>query len=277
MSYKVDIGVFGGSGFYHFLDDIKEVQIDTPYGSPSDKIAIGTYAGKTVAFLPRHGKNHSLPPHKIPYRANLWAMKALGVKRIIGPCAAGSLQKDVQLGHFVLCDQFVDRTSGRPHTFYDGQVTTHVSAADPYCSQMRDIAYEIGTKQGITLHKTGTMVVIEGPRFSTRAESKWFASMGWSVINMTGYPEGYLARELEMCYVNISLITDYDVGVEGLSEPVSHEEVVKAFNQNNENVKKMILGVIENTPDNFTCTCGNALATAGRPGDSAKTFFPGLI
>lgn len=263
MNYKADIGVFGGSGFYTFLNDVKEVNFDTPYGPTSDKIAIAKIGKYDVAFLPRHGKDHSLPPHMIPYRANLWAMKELGVKRIIGPCAAGSLNKDVAPGHFVLCDQFVDRTKGRIDTFYDGPTTTHVSPAEPYCSQMREIAYKLGTDMGITVHKTGTMVVIQGPRFSTKAESRWFSKMGWSVINMTGYPEAYLARELEMCYVNISLITDYDAGLEGEDiEPVTHEAVVKIFNENNEKVKKMIIGLIENLPEKFDCSCQHALKNA---------------
>lgn len=263
MKYKADIGVFGGSGFCSFLDDVEEIKMETPYGAPSDKIALAKVGSRTVAFLPRHGKEHSLPPHKIPYRANIWAMKELGVKRIIGPCAAGSLKKEAAPGHFVLCDQFVDRTSGRIDTFFDGPITTHVGSAEPYCPQLREIAYEVGTSLGITIHKTGTMVVIQGPRFSTKAESRWFSSNGWSVINMTGYPEAILAREMEMCYVNISLITDYDAGLEGEDfPPVSHEMVVKIFNENNEKVKKMILGVIDRIPDEATCTCQHALTGA---------------
>jgi 5'-methylthioadenosine phosphorylase len=199
----------------------------------------------------------------IPYRANLYAMKKLGVKAIIGPCAAGSLKKEVAPGHFVLCDQFVDRTRGRIDTFFDGPVTTHVSAADPYCPSLREMAFKAGKDLGITMHKTGTMVVIQGPRFSTRAESKWFSSMGWSVINMTGYPEAYLAREMEICYVNISLITDYDVGLEGQDiEPVSHEAVVKIFNENNEKVKSLLLSLIGLIPLDHRCTCHNVLSSA---------------
>lgn len=263
MEHKADIGVFGGSGFYQFIEDVEEIKVDTPYGAPSDLIALARVGERTVAFLPRHGRGHDLPPHMIPYRANLWAMKALGVKRIIGPCAAGSLKKEVMPGHFVLCDQFVDRTKGRMDTFYDGHITTHVSSADPYCSQLRELAFKIGSDLGITMHKTGTMVVIQGPRFSTRAESKWFSSMGWSVINMTGYPEAYLARELEICYVNISLITDYDVGLEGEDiEPVTHEMVVKIFNENNEKLKKLLMRLITEIPDETTCQCQNALANA---------------
>lgn len=277
MKHKADIGVFGGSGFYSFLDNMEEIVVQTPYGATSELIAIGTIEGKPVAFLPRHGKDHSLPPHMIPYRANIWAMKALGVKHLIGPCAAGSLKKEVKPGDFVLCDQFVDRTKGRNDTFYDGPVTTHVSAADPYCPELRELAYKVGTDLGITVHKSGTMVVIQGPRFSTRAESEWFSKMGWSVINMTGYPEAYLASELEMCYVNISLITDYDAGVLGEDAPVSHDAVMKVFNQNVENVKKMIIGLIKVIPEDLTSKCHETLSTA-RLGDyRAKTFMPGII
>ena len=158
---------------------------------------------------------HQFPPHAINYRANLWAMKELGVQRIVGPCAAGSLQTGVKIGDFVVCDQIVDRTRSRPHTFYDGPVTTHISFADPYCTTMRPVIVDRARELGIGVHDGGTMVVIEGPRFSTRAESAWFNSEGWQTINMTGYPECLLARELEICYANVSLITDYDVGRPG--------------------------------------------------------------
>ncbi|MCD4785118.1 MAG: S-methyl-5'-thioadenosine phosphorylase [Candidatus Eremiobacteraeota bacterium] len=277
MKHKADIGVFGGSGFYSFLDNMEEIVVQTPYGPTSDMIAVGTINGRPVAFLPRHGKDHSLPPHRIPYRANIWAMKALGVKHLIGPCAAGSLKKEVKPGDFVLCDQFVDRTKGRIDTFYDGPVTTHVSAADPYCPELRKLAYKVGTDLGITVHESGTMVVIQGPRFSTRAESKWFSKMGWSVINMTGYPEAYLASELEMCYVNISLITDYDVGVLGEEAPVSHDAVMKVFNKNVENVKKMIIGLIKVIPEDLKSKCQDTLSTARLSDYRAKTFMPGII
>lgn len=217
-----------------------------------------------MAFLPRHGKKHQYPPHVINYRANAWAMKSLGVTRIIGPCAAGSLAADVKPGDFVVSDQLVDRTTGRKDTFYDGPVTTHVSFAYPYCPQLRPIAVDLIRKQGIPVHDRGTVVTIQGPRFSTVAESRWFAAAGWQVINMTQYPEAYLARELEMCYVNIALITDYDVGLEGLPgvEPVTHEGVIKVFTENNERVKRVILEMIEAMPAQRTCGCGSALEGA---------------
>ena len=244
---QAEIGVFGGSGFYNFLPDVQEITVDTPYGSPSDKIMIGTVAGKKVAFLPRHGRHHHLPPHKINYRANVCAFKALGITRVISPCAAGSLQKEIAPGHFVVCDQYVDRTSGRVQTFFDGPVTTHVSAADPFSPELRKLAVQAAKECGIKVHEKGTIVVIEGPRFSTRAESQWFRSHGWEVINMTQFPEVHLVKELEMDPVNISLITDYDTGVDGVP-PVSHEEVVKVFNDNNEKLKNLLFKLIELIP-----------------------------
>lgn len=258
---QVEIGVFGGSGFYELLDNPKEHKVNTPFGSPSSPVMVGEIGGRSVAFLPRHGKDHSLPPHVINYRANLWAMKELGAQRIIGPNACGSLQPEVEPGHFVICDQFVDRTSGRKDTFFDGPITTHVSSADPYCPTMRQVAIDTAAEAGITAHSTGTVVVVQGPRFSTRSESRWFASQGWEVINMTQYPECYLARELEICYCNISLITDYDVGMEGV-EPVTNEEVVRVFNENNSKVKDLLYKMIPALPRERDCVCASALEGA---------------
>jgi len=264
MKHSAEIGVFGGSGLYSLLEKPQEVKVDTPYGEPSDLLHLGTLAGRRVAFLPRHGRKHTLPPHMINYRANLWAMKELGVTRVIGPCASGSLKASVRPGHFVVCDQLVDRTNGRKDTFYDGPVTTHVSFAHPYCPQLRPLAVEVIRELGIVVHETGTVVTIQGPRFSTIAESLWYASAGWEVINMTQYPEAYLARELEMCYVNISLITDYDVGLEGDPgvQPVTHEAVIKVFNENNARIKKVIFELIQRAPAQRTCPCGFALTGA---------------
>lgn len=258
-----DIGIFGGSGFYKLLDKAEELVVETPYGAPSDKFVVGTLAGKKVAFLPRHGNQHQHPPHKINFRANVWAMKSLGVSRIISPCAAGSLQKNVMPGHFVVCDQFVDRTSGRTDTYYDGPVATHVSAADPYCPELRKLAISAGQDSGITIHPNGTVVVIQGPRFSTKSESKWFTSMGWEVINMTQYPEVQLARELELCCVNISLITDYDSGLVGHVEPVSHGEVMKVFSENLTKLQSMLVKLLERIPEGrHECRCYKALEGA---------------
>jgi 5'-methylthioadenosine phosphorylase len=247
VSNKAEIGVFGGSGFYNFIDNAEEIKVETPYGSPSATITIGTVSGKRVAFLPRHGRDHSLPPHKINYRANVWAFKALGIQRVICPCAAGSLQKEIKPGDFVFCDQYVDRTNGRADTFFDGPVTTHVSAADPYADGLRKLAVQAAKDCGITYHDGGTIVVIQGPRFSTRSESRWFRNQGWEVINMTQYPEAHLVKELEMDPLNISLITDYDTGVDDVP-PVSHVEVIEVFNKNNVRLRELLFRLIELMP-----------------------------
>ena len=262
---KADVGVFGGSGFYSLMEGpVEQVSVQTPFGSPSDSIAVGRMGDVRVAFLPRHGPHHRLPPHAINYRANLWAMAQLGVTRIIAPTAAGSLQPHIKPGEFVVCDQFVDRTYARQQTFYDGPRVVHISTADPYCPDLRDRAVAVARELGITVHERGTVVVIQGPRFSTRAESQWFSNQGWEVINMTQYPEAVLARELEMCYVNIALITDYDAGLEGQSgiEPVSVSEVVQVMNANNERVRRLIEVLVPRLSGGRTCPCANALQNA---------------
>ncbi len=257
-----DVGVFGGSGFYELLSDVAPRQVRTPYGPPSDEVAIGTYEGVRVAFLARHGRGHRYAPHRINYRANVWAMASLGVTRILGPSAAGSLQSHVKPGDFVICDQFVDRTYGREQTFYDGPPVVHVAAAHPYCPELRALAAGAGSELGITVHERGTVVVIQGPRFSTKSESKWFHDAGWEVINMTQYPEAYLCRELGMAVVNISLITDYDVGVEGHIEAVTVDEVVRVFNANNARLKDLLHALIPSLPTERSCSCGQALQGA---------------
>jgi 5'-methylthioadenosine phosphorylase len=260
---SADVGVFGGSGFYSFLESVQEVELDTPHGPPSAPLALGEVGGRRVAFLPRHGKKHQFPPHRVPYRANVWAMKELGVQRIVGPCAAGSLQPHVKPGHFVVCDQLVDRTWGRPDTFYDGPETTHIGFADPYCPEMREVAVKQGRELGIDLHERGTVVTVQGPRFSTRAESAFFKNQGWEVINMTQYPEAILSRELEMCYLNLSLITDYDVGVEGSDvDAVSHEMVIKVFDENLARLRDLLFQVIPALPKDRACPCATALEGA---------------
>jgi len=258
---SAEIGVFGGSGFYDFLEKTETVEVDTPYGAPSATPVIGEIGERRVAFIPRHGADHRFPPHRIPYLANVWAMKELGVGRVFGPNACGSLQRDVEPGDFVICDQMVDRTRSRPSTFYDGPVTTHISFADPYCDVMRGVAIEKARELEIPMHERGTVVVIEGPRFSTRAESAWFASAGWEVINMTQFPECVLARELELCYANISLITDYDVGVEGVP-PVTNDEVVRVFGENNAKLRHLLFAAIPALPETRDCPCATALEGA---------------
>ncbi len=258
-----EVGVFGGSGFYELIDDIKEVSVETPYGAPSDKIALGKIGDKKVAFMPRHGKQHTLPPHKINYRANIWAMKSIGVSRLISPCAAGSLQKHIEPGHFVICDQFVNKTYGRPDTFYDGPITTHVSPADPYCPELSHVAIQSAKEINIPVHEKGTIVVIQGPRFSTKAESRFYTQMGWEVINMTQYPEAFLAREMELCVTNISLITDYDAGLIGDVDPVSHSEVIKVFTENNQKLKNLLYTIVQKIPaERTSCKCSTVLEHA---------------
>ena len=250
------IGVFGGSGFYKFLDNIEEMRVETPYGAPSDSVFIGNIGEHKVAFMPRHNRHHTIPPHLINYRANVWAMKSLGVQRVISPCAAGSLQKHVEPGDFVICDQFVDWTDGRKTTFFDGPIVTHVSSANPYCTELRRLAIETAGDCDIKLHETGTVVVINGPRFSTKAESKFFTSQGWEVINMTQFPEAYLVKEMDMCPLNISLITDYDAGLVGEVPPVSHAEVMKVFENNNHKLKNLLFKLIERIPaERNECDC----------------------
>jgi 5'-methylthioadenosine phosphorylase len=247
---QADVGVFGGSGFYSFLDDVEEVAIDTPYGATSAPVTIGDVGGRRVAFLPRHGRKHELPPHRIPYRANVWAMRELGVGSIVGPCAAGSLQAHVHPGELVVVDQLVDRTWGRPDTFFDGPEVHHVSFADPYDVVMRSVLVAAARRLELSVHDGGTMVVVQGPRFSTRAESRWFASMGWEVINMTGHPEAVLAAELAVPYAAVALITDYDVGVEGVAglEPVSQEMVFSFFEGNVARVRALLFEAIPFLP-----------------------------
>jgi 5'-methylthioadenosine phosphorylase len=248
MTDRAEIGVFGGSGFYSLLDDVREVKVDTPYGPPSDSFFLASVAGRSVAFLPRHGRTHSIPPHRINYRANVWAMRSLGVKAVIAPCAAGSLQLHVKPGDFVVCDQFVDRTRTRPHTFYDGPIVTHLSSADTYDPTLRALAIRTIRDHGIEVHEKGSMVVIEGPRFSTKAESKWFSDAGWEVIGMTGYPEAWLCRELGMAVVNIALITDYDAGIHEGTEAVDAQSVIEVFAKNADRIKKVVLDLIGRFP-----------------------------
>lgn len=258
---KAELGIFGGSGFYSFLEDVEEIELETPYGATSAPLALGTVSGRTVAFLPRHGRSHELPPHAIPYRANVWAMREAGARRIIGPCASGALDRRLALGEFVVCDQFVDRTTGRADTFYDGPETTHVSAAEPFCPDLRSLLVETAGELGIPVRDGGTVVVIQGPRFSTRAESRWFQATGWDAINMTTYPECHLARELELCYATIAMVTDYDVGVQG-EQTVSAEEVVRVFAENNARLRELLLAVIPKIGPQPEDVCSTALTGA---------------
>ena len=246
---RIDVGIVGGSGFYALLDDALEVPVETPYGRPSAPVVVGEIGGRRVGFVPRHGVRHELPPHEINYRANLWAMQHLGATDVVLPCAAGSLQPHVEPGSFVIADQVVDRTCGRADTYYDGPITTHVSFADPYDEEMRATALASARALGIAVHERGTIVVVQGPRFSTRAESTWFASQGWEVVNMTQYPEVVLARELEMAACNISLITDYDAGPAGeAGAAVSHAAVLEVLEANNDRLRELLFHLVPRLP-----------------------------
>ena len=251
------IGVLGGSGLYRLLDDVRAVDVETPYGPPSDPVVLGEVGARRVAFLPRHGADHRHPPHRIPYRANLWALRSLGVRQVLAPCAVGSLVPDLGPGSLVVCDQLVDRTSGRAQTYYDSGAV-HVPFADPYCPRGRAAVTQAARAAGWPLRDRGTMVVVEGPRFSTRAESQWFAAQGWSVVNMTGHPEAVLARELALCFTTVALVTDLDAGVEG-GGSVTQAEVFRVFRDNTERLRSLLLDVVAALPADRDCACATAL------------------
>ena len=264
---QAPIAIIGGTGFYQFLDESEDVTVDTPYGPTSAPISIAEVAGRPVAFLPRHGRNHDYLPAEVPYRANLWALKELGVRQVIAFNTVGSLQRGYRRGEFVLVDQFVDRTSARQDTFFTGSSAAHISSAVPYCGRIRGLARDALTDADATVHPSGTVVVIQGPRFSTAAESRWFSSQGWHLVNMTQYPEVVLARELELCYANLSYITDYDVAAAevvgaGLAEAVSHEGVLKAFSADSGRVLDIVRRLVAALPDDFACGCQSALTGA---------------
>lgn len=249
------IGVIGGSGFYEFLDDPQQFEVSTPYGEPSAALSVGRVGDQPVAFLPRHGRRHEYPPHQVNYRANLWALRSIGVRRVLAPCAVGGLAAELGPGALVVPDQLVDRTSGRAQTYYDSGAV-HVPFADPYCPVLRDAL--AGAAPDVVAN--GTMVVVEGPRFSTRAESHWFAAQGWSIVNMTGYPEAVLARELALCYATIALVTDRDAGV-AQDDSVDQASVFAAFAANLERLKTLLTDVIGVVPDDrSTCACASVLA-----------------
>lgn len=257
-SGKIKIGLIGGTGFYEFFEGgVKEVLVKTKFGLPSDKIIIGNLFGKKVAFLPRHGKKHQLPPHKIPYKANIAALKKLGVERIIAPAAVGSLKAEIKPGDFVISDQFIDQTKKREETFFDGPKVAHIEMAYPYCPELRKIAIDQSKKLKLRTWPKGTVVVIEGPRFSTLADSLRFSQMGGDLVNMTVYPEVVLAQELGICYLNISLVTDYDAGIYAREKvkPVSIGEVVENFKKNTQKLKKLVSAIIKNIPESRGCSC----------------------
>jgi 5'-methylthioadenosine phosphorylase len=265
MTARATIGVIGGSGFYSLFDQADEVKADTPFGAPSDPITVGQVAGRQVAFLPRHGRDHRFPPHRIPYRANLWALRALGVRQVLAPSAVGSLTIDYPPGTLVIPDQQVDRTRGRADTYYDAGAV-HVPFADPYCPHGRAQAVAAAQAAGWPMVDSGTLVTINGPRFSTRAESRWFAAQGWTLVGMTGYPEAVLARELALCYTTLALVTDTDAGVQE-GEGVTQEEVFREFARNVDRLRELILTLVAALPEERTCPCPGALAGITLPLD----------
>ena len=261
-----EIGIIGGSGFYSFLEDPELVEVETPFGSPSAPLAVGRLSGRGVAFLPRHGRRHQHPPHRVNYRANLWALRSVGVRQVLAPSAVGSLRPDLGPGTIVVPDQVVDRTWGRAHTVYDdvGPVV-HVSFADPYCQRGRQAVIETGARGGVAdqVVDRGTLVVVNGPRFSSRAESIWHAAQGWTVVGMTGQPEAAIARELALCFTSVTLVTDLDAGVEG-GESVTHAEVLAMFAANLDRLKELLAAAVAELPPyesdrEATCACRRAL------------------
>lgn len=261
---RAEIGVIGGTGLYALLSDATEVTVSTPYGDPADTVTVGTVGGRRVAFLPRHGRDHSLPPHRINYRANIWALRSLGVGQIIAPCAVGSLRRELGPGTVVVPDQVVDRTAGRPATFFD-DVVSHASFADPYCAAGRTAVLKAGADNGGgPLVDGGAMVVIEGPRFSSRAESQWYAAQGWSLVNMTGMPEASLAREMALCYTSVALVTDLDAGLDA-EESVAQEDVYEVFSRNLGRLRDLVLATVTRLPEDRVCRCARALDGVDAP------------
>jgi len=257
----VEIGIFGGTGIYDsgLLENPKEITIDTPFGKPSDSVTIGFFKGRKIAFLPRHGKKHSIAPNMINYRANIWAFKELGITRIIAPSAVGSLREEIEPGHFALPSQFLDFTKSRNGSFSEEGRVIHISVADPFCSELQDSINKVVNEQGHKIHKECTYVCIEGPRFSTKAESRFYRTTGADIIGMTLVPECQLAREGQMCYASISTVTDYDVWAE---KPVTAKEVLGTLGKNVEKTKKLLVDLIEKIPATRKCNCSKALEEA---------------
>jgi 5'-methylthioadenosine phosphorylase len=261
---RADLGLIGGSGFYEFFEDAERVRVDTPFGAPSDDLVIGEVGGRRVAFIARHGQGHRLPPHLVNYRANLWALRSVGVRQVLSPCAVGSLRPELGPGTIVVPDQVVDRTWGREHSVYaePGQVV-HVGFAEPFCPRGRPVAVAAGRAAHHDVAESGTLVVINGPRFSSRAESAWHQQAGWSIVGMTAMPEAAIARELAMCFTTIALVTDHDAGVDG-GQAVTHEEVLAVFARNVDGLKQVLWSALGAMPEpeadeTASCSCRRAL------------------
>jgi 5'-methylthioadenosine phosphorylase len=258
---QAEIGIIGGTGLSDpkLFSNIKEVTVETPYGKPSDAITIGELGGKCVAFLPRHGKKHTIRPTDIPVRANIYALKKLGVKRILAPSTVGSLREEYHPGDIVFTDQFIDRTTRREQSFYTEGKVCHITVAEPMCPELHKTVVEIAKDLKIKMHETGTYVCIEGPRFSSKAESKMYRMWGADIVGMTLVPECVLAREAEMCYTSISTVTDYDVWKD---HPVCVDDIIKTMSANIENVKRIIAETVKKLPSERGCNCKNALEGA---------------
>ncbi|HEY6589245.1 MAG TPA: S-methyl-5'-thioadenosine phosphorylase [Nitrososphaeraceae archaeon] len=263
LKYKSTIGIIGGTGLYdsNIFNITDEIKINTPYGETSDRITICTYNEKKIAFIPRHGKNHRIPPHKVNYQANIWAMKELGVNVILAPSAVGSLQPQYKPGDIVLPHQYIDFTKKRRYTFYDGPVVCHISQSDPFCSDLRQTIIKDLNNLQFKFHPYGTYICIEGPRFSTKAESNYYRTLlKADIIGMTLIPECILAREMEMCYVSISTVTDYDVWAE---VSVTSKEIIETLSKNVDKTKKLLLTIIPKIMEERNiCNCSNSLENA---------------
>jgi 5'-methylthioadenosine phosphorylase len=261
MSNPPVLGVIGGSGLYAIssLKDVETLEMDTPFGKPSAPVVIGSMNGKRVAFLARHGLGHTITPTEVNYRANIFAMKMLGIPRIVSISACGSLREDYAPGHIVIPDQVVDFTrADRAHSFFGDGLVVHVGTANPFCEDLTARVFQAVTQTGVTAHAGGTLITVEGPRFSTKAESNLFRSWGMSIIGMTACPEVFLAREAEMCYVTMAHVTDYDVWRVS-TEPVSVEMVIQTLNKNTQAAQQALENLLEVLPENRACGCGNAL------------------
>ena len=257
---RAAIGVVGGSGLYSLLaEGSDQLTVDTPWGEPSGEISVGPLNGRSVAFVPRHGRNHRIPPHRINYRANLWALRSLGVERVLAPCAVGSLRAELAPGSVVVCDQMVNVSRGRADTYFDGPRVAHLSAADPYCVEVRPLAVAALRAAGMDAHDAGTVLVVDGPRFATRAESRLYASWGADLLNMTQYPEVVLARELGMCYTALAVVTDYDIGLEDDPQvkPVTQQQVFAMFSQALTALRDALARLVALIPAQRGCACGD--------------------
>ena len=261
VSERAEVGIIGGSGFYELLDDAREVALETPFGAPSDVYFVGEIGGVAVAFLPRHGRGHRIMPSEINYRANIWGMKALGVKYLLSASAVGSLREDLRPLDMVVPDQLFDRTKGRISTFYGDGVVVHMSFADPFCSYVSEVLVREGRAAGATVHAGGTYVCMEGPQFSTRAESRVYRQLGFDVIGMTNLQEAKLAREAELCYATMALVTDYDVWYEG-EEDVSLEQVLSNVRRNVETAQAIVRRVVPVLDLERDCVCRHAVENA---------------